>query len=74
MDGYALRGEESFGASAYDVIRLKVVGLALPGAAHSGVVGEGEAVRIMTGAPVPEGADAVVKAEVCEEADGVVSI
>ncbi len=74
MDGYALRGEESFGASAYDVIRLKVVGLALPGAPHSGVVGEGEAVRIMTGAPVPEGADAVVKAEVCEEADGVVSI
>jgi len=74
MDGYALRGEESFGASAYDLIRLKVVGLALPGAPHSGVVGEGEAVRIMTGAPVPEGADAVVKAEVCEEADGVVSI
>ena len=74
MDGYALRGEESFGASAYDVIRLKVVGLALPGAPHPGVVGEGEAVRIMTGAPVPEGADAVVKAEVCEEADGVVSI
>ena len=74
MDGYAMRGEESFGASAYDVIRLKVVGLALPGAPHSGVVGEGEAVRIMTGAPVPEGADAVVKAEVCEEADGVVSI
>lgn len=74
MDGYALRGEESFGASAYDAIRLKVVGLSLPGAPYPGVVGKGEAVRIMTGAPVPEGADAVVKAEVCEEADDVVSI
>ena len=74
MDGYALRGEESFGASAYDAIRLNVVGLSLPGAPYAGVVGKGEAIRIMTGAPVPEGADAVVKAEVCEEANDVVSI
>lgn len=74
MDGYALRGEESFGASAYDVIRLKVVGTSLPGAPFSGELRRGEAVRIMTGAPIPDAADAVVKAEVCEEADGVVSI
>ena len=74
MDGYALRGEESFGASAYDAIRLKIVGTSLPGAPYPGVVGKGEAVRIMTGAPVPEGADAVVKAEVCEEQDDVLSI
>jgi len=74
MDGYALRGEESFGASAYDAIRLKVVGTSLPGAPFSGELRPGEAVRIMTGAPIPDAADAVVKAEVCEEADGVVSI
>jgi molybdopterin molybdotransferase len=74
MDGYALRGEESFGASDYDAIRLKVVGLSLPGAPYAGVVGAGEAVRIMTGAPIPDGADAVVKAEVCEEAADFVSI
>jgi molybdopterin molybdotransferase len=74
MDGYALRGEESFGASAYDAIRLKVVGTSLPGAAFSGELRRGEAVRIMTGAPIPEAADAVVKAEVCEEAEGIVSI
>lgn len=74
MDGYALRGEESFGASAYDAIRLKVVGTSLPGAPFSGELRRGEAVRIMTGAPIPDAADAVVKAEVCEEADGVVSI
>ena len=74
MDGYALRGEETFGASAYDAIRLKVVGVSLPGAPYEGELRDGEAVRIMTGAPIPEAADAVVKAEVCEEADGIVSI
>jgi molybdopterin molybdotransferase len=74
MDGYALRGEESFGASAYDAIRLNVVGTSLPGAPFAGELRSGEAVRIMTGAPLPETADAVVKAEVCEEADGIVSI
>ena len=31
MDGYAVRGEETFGASAYDAIRLKVAGVSLPG-------------------------------------------
>lgn len=74
MDGYAIRGEESFGASTWDAIRLKVVGVSLPGRPHAGVLGAGEAVRIMTGAPIPDGADAVVKAEVCEEQDGVVAI
>jgi molybdopterin molybdotransferase len=74
MDGYALRGEESFGASAYDAIQLKIVGLSLPGSPYAGVLGPGEAVRIMTGAPIPDSADAVVKAEVCEESDGIVSI
>lgn len=74
MDGYALRGDESFGASAYDAIQLKVVGLSLPGAPYRGKLRRGEAVRIMTGAPIPEAADAVVKAEVCEERDGIVSI
>jgi molybdopterin molybdotransferase len=74
MDGFAIRGEESFGASTYDAIRMKVVGLSLPGNPHAGAIGAGEAVRIMTGAPIPDGADAVVKAEVCEERDGFVSI
>ncbi len=67
MDGYAIRGEESFGASAYDAIRLDLVGLSLPGSPFDGRVERGQAVRIMTGAPIPDGADAVVKAEVCEE-------
>jgi molybdopterin molybdotransferase len=74
MDGYAIRGEESFGASTYDAIRLEIVGTSLPGAPYANELSRGQAVRIMTGAPVPEGADAVVKAEVCEEEDGFVSM
>ena len=67
MDGYALKGEESFGASEYDPIRFELVGTALPGSPHAGRVGPGQAVRIMTGAPLPDGADGVVMAEVCRE-------
>jgi len=63
MDGYAVRGEETFGASRYDPIRLRVIGEITPGRRFDGAVGAGEAVRIMTGAPMPEGADAVVMAE-----------
>jgi len=74
MDGFALRGTESFGATDYDPIGLRVIGVALPGRPFAGVVGPGEAVRIMTGAPMPDGADAVAPAEICEEADGRVSV
>jgi len=74
MDGYAVRGEDTFGASAYDPLVLRIVGEALPGRPHAGAVEAGDAVRIMTGAPVPEGADAVVMAEMCEEADGRVEV
>lgn len=74
MDGFAVRGEDTFGASDYDPIALRVVGLALPGRAFAGALGPGEAVRIMTGAPLPAGADAVVMAEVAEERDGQVAV
>ena len=74
MDGYAVRGEDTFGASQYDELSLEVLGLSLPGAPFAGSLGPGQAVRIMTGACVPEGADAVVMAEVCEERDGRVSV
>ena len=72
MDGYALRGEKTFGASAYNPIRFDIIGESMPGHPFAGEVGHGCAVRIMTGAPVPAGADAVVMAEVCtEEGDHV---
>jgi len=74
MDGYAVRGADTFGASPYDPIRLTLVGEALPGKASDATVGAGEAVRIMTGAPLPAGADAVVMAEVCEEEGGKVDV
>jgi molybdopterin molybdotransferase len=74
MDGYALRGEDSFGASDYDPIAFDVIGLALPGRAFEGRVAKGSAVRIMTGAPLPAGADAVVMAEVANEQGGRVFV
>jgi molybdopterin molybdotransferase len=74
MDGYAVRGEDTFGASDYDPLALRVLGEALPGRPFEGRVAPGEAVRIMTGAPVPGGADAVAMAEVCEERGGEVLV
>jgi len=68
MDGYALCGEDTFGAGAYDPIQLEVIGVSLPGSPFAGRVSKGQAVRIMTGAVLPEGADAVAMAEVCSEA------
>jgi molybdopterin molybdotransferase len=74
MDGYALRGADTFGASAYDPIALRVIGQALPGAPFPGSVAAGCAVRVMTGAPVPTGADAVAMAEICDARGDSVAI
>lgn len=74
MDGYALRGGETTGASEYNPLSFQVCGRALPGRPHASIVERGSAVRIMTGAPLPEGADAVVPAEFATERDGVVEI
>jgi len=74
MDGYAIRGEASFGASAYESIRFALVGTSLPGRPFEGRLEAGQAVRIMTGAPLPGGADAVAKAEICEERERVVLV
>jgi molybdopterin molybdotransferase len=63
MDGYALRGEETFGSDPYNPAEFRVAGESRPGRAFGGEVGPGQAVLIMTGAPVPAGADAVVKVE-----------
>jgi molybdopterin molybdotransferase len=72
MDGYALRGAETTGASDYNPLVFTVCGQALPGRPYEGTVAPGAAVRIMTGAPMPQGADAVLPAEFAHErADGV---
>ncbi|MFQ5466450.1 MAG: gephyrin-like molybdotransferase Glp, partial [Thermodesulfobacteriota bacterium] len=70
MDGYAVRREDAPGASKDSPARLKVIYDLPAGSTPGGPVGAGEAVRIMTGAPVPEGADAVVMVERTEKAGG----
>ena len=66
MDGYAVCAGSTHGASSEHPVRLREVGEVAAGADFSGTVNPGEVVRIMTGAPVPAGADAVEKIEVIE--------
>ncbi|HVL12216.1 MAG TPA: gephyrin-like molybdotransferase Glp [Gemmata sp.] len=66
MDGFAVRGSDTFGAEAYNPLPLALVGEARPATPFAGTVEPGQAVRIMTGAPMPAGADAVLVAEVAE--------
>ncbi len=63
MDGYALTAESTEGASAYNRLLLTVIGDSMPGCPFHGSVSAGQAVRVMTGAPMPCGADAVLPAE-----------
>jgi molybdopterin molybdotransferase len=74
MDGYAVRGEETFGADPYSPATFTCVGKSRPGKAFDGTVGPGQAVEIATGAPIPPGADTVVKAESTRVDDRTVSV
>ena len=67
MDGYAVRATDTTGASEREVVRLSVVGELAAGYLFDGAVGTGQAVRIMTGAPLPEGADSIVPFEESDE-------
>ncbi|MCP4298382.1 MAG: molybdopterin molybdotransferase MoeA [Proteobacteria bacterium] len=67
MDGYALRGEETFGASNYNPISFNIKGIVTPGREFAGEILPGETVQIMTGAPIPTGADAVLMVELAEQ-------
>lgn len=70
MDGYAVLASETRNAP----VTLKVVGESAAGKGWHKKLKSGEAVRIMTGAPVPSGADAVQKIELTHEADALVTI
>jgi molybdopterin molybdotransferase len=74
MDGYAVRAEETFGAGPYSPLEMAIIGEALPGRPFVGRVEVGLAVRVMTGAPMPIGTDAVLPAESAAEADGVLRV
>lgn len=67
MDGYAVRAEDTFGATAYTSILLRLEGESMPGHPVMEGPAPGGAIRIMTGAPVPDGADAVLRAEDASE-------
>ena len=70
MDGYAVRAEDLARTPA----ELRIVAEIAAGAAWVGSVGQGEAARIFTGAPVPDGADAIVIQEDCERSGDLVSV
>lgn len=68
MDGYAVRAADVAQASPAQPVRLQVVGDIAAGQMPTLPVGPGTAVRVMTGAPIPDGADAVVPVEQTDEA------
>lgn len=69
MDGYAIRARDVAAASEDAPVRLTVVGEVRAGHAPDTAVGEGTAVRVATGAPLPPGADAVVQVELTTPLD-----
>ena len=66
MDGYALHAESTFGASIYNPLMFSIVGQVTPGERYEAEVLSGEALSIMTGGPLPKGANAVLMAENAE--------
>jgi molybdopterin molybdotransferase len=66
MDGFAVMAADTAGAQPYNRYSLAVVGESLPGCGFAGRVLRGQAVRIMTGAPLPNGTDAVLPVEKVE--------
>ena len=69
MDGYAVRNEDIRGAAAGSPRTLKVIGLVAAGSVSDDTVTPGTSIRIMTGAPIPAGADTVVPFEETDEVE-----
>jgi molybdopterin molybdotransferase len=74
MDGYAIRAEDVVGASQDNPITLPVVGEIAAGSARPFAISAGTAVKIMTGAPIPRGADAVIPFEKTDHGNARVAI
>jgi molybdopterin molybdotransferase len=74
MDGYAVRAADVAGASEANPARLAVTGEVRAGSWEAGAVTEGTALRIMTGAPLPAGADTVIPQEWTDQGIATVSI
>ncbi|HLT19917.1 MAG TPA: gephyrin-like molybdotransferase Glp [Thermomicrobiales bacterium] len=69
MDGFALRSEDTAGATLEAPVELRVAATVAAGDAAEVEVGPGEAVRIMTGAPLPPGANTVIRFEEVDSPD-----
>lgn len=63
MDGFAVRAQDTFGASEDSPLKLRLVGSVTPGMITDRVVGPDECIEISTGAPMPPGADATLMVE-----------
>src|SRR3972149_3341902 len=72
MDGYALRSEDTCDASGDRPVALRLIGTAAAGQIFDGLVEKGQGLRIMTGAPLPRGADAVIRQEDTQATDRAV--
>ncbi len=69
MDGYAVIAQDTFGAGRYDARVLRCIETVYTGQVPSQRLATGECIEIATGAPMPDGADAVVMVEETEKAD-----
>ena len=74
MDGFAVRAEDTFGASRYESKPLRVIDKIYTGQVPTKSVEAGTAIEIATGAPMPLGADAVVMVEETETSGGEVRV
>ncbi|WP_455282889.1 molybdopterin biosynthesis protein [[Eubacterium] cellulosolvens] len=74
MDGYAVKAQDTFGATEVKTRILKLVGKSEPGIVPTITLNEGETSEISTGAPIPIGANAVVMVEFTRTSDNEVEI
>jgi molybdenum cofactor synthesis domain-containing protein len=75
MDGYAVRAQDTYGAKPQKPKTLRLVDAVDAGSVSEARVGEGECIQIATGAPMPEGADAVLMVEHTEpEGEGRIAV
>lgn len=74
MDGYAVRADDVRGASASRPVALRVLGTIAAGGSSAHTLKTGEALRIMTGAPVPAGADSVIRVEDTDAGESTVHV
>lgn len=74
MDGYAIKAEDSFGASPKNPNKIKLVGITEIGEFSKFKIDREEGIKISTGAPIPEGSDAVIKIEDTEIEKDLISL